>query len=173
MDKFISSWYSRGFRSLGIVTCLLNRLLNLDFDFLICYKRSLHILWSLPPSIGSWLRKTILMPNYWPSRSFLRWMSIVQNRDIDIGGMKLLYKRGVFTPSRPKRSCTCYWMKSSQPWWKAIKRQASRFLSINSLKFKCWYLPFLYDDNTGEQRVNEPLVDLEPNVRDKYSVSDL
>ena len=35
-----------------------------------------------PANIVSWLGKTILMPNYWPSRSVLRWMSVVRNREI-------------------------------------------------------------------------------------------
>ena len=41
---------------------------------------------SLPANIVNWLGKTILMPNYWPSRSGLRWMSIVRK----------LYKRKYF-----------------------------------------------------------------------------
>ena len=59
------------------------------------------------------------MPNYWPCRSFLRWMSIVQNRDIDIGGMELLYKRGVFTPSRPK-------VPTHAIEWKILKRDGKQ-----------------------------------------------
>ena len=39
---------------------------------------------SIPVNIVSWLGKTILMPNYWPSRSVLRWMSVVRNREIRI-----------------------------------------------------------------------------------------
>ena len=37
---------------------------------------------SIPATIVSRLGKTILMPNYWPSRSVLRWMSVVWNREI-------------------------------------------------------------------------------------------
>ena len=33
-------------------------------------------------NIISWLGKTTLMPNYWPSRSGLRVMSVVRNREI-------------------------------------------------------------------------------------------
>ena len=54
-----------------------------------------------------------------------------------------------------------------------IYAQASEFLSINSLKYKRLYLPSLYNKNTGEQRVNGPLVDSKLNLQHKYSVSDL
>ena len=36
----------------------------------------------IPGNIVSWLGKTSLMPNYWPSRSVLRWKSVFRNHEI-------------------------------------------------------------------------------------------
>ena len=40
---------------------------------------------SIPANIVGWLEKTILMPNYWASRSVLQWMSVVRNSEIQNG----------------------------------------------------------------------------------------
>ena len=53
-----------------------------DIHFIANVHKYQNIFKRLTPDIGSWLRKTILMLNYWPSRSFLWWMSMVWNREI-------------------------------------------------------------------------------------------
>ena len=50
--------------------------------------------------------------------------------------------------------------------------RTTHFLSINSLTYKLWLLASLYS-YAGVQEANGPVVDSEPNLREKYSVSDL
>ena len=45
------------------------------FIFIVNLNQFYNVFKSKPANIVSWLRQTILMPNYWPSRSVLRWMS--------------------------------------------------------------------------------------------------
>ena len=51
-------------------------------DICIIFIAKQNVLKSIPLNIGSWQRKTIMQPNYWPSYPVLQWMSIVLNRDI-------------------------------------------------------------------------------------------
>ena len=51
--------------------------------------------------------------------------------------------------------------------------RTTHFLSINSLTYKLWLIASLYSYYTGVQEANGPVVDSEPNLREKYSVSDL
>ena len=60
---------------------------------LVCYSRFhifivnlykyQNVFKSIPANIVNGLWKTILMPNYYPSRSVLRWLSVVRNRGVN------------------------------------------------------------------------------------------
>ena len=52
------------------------------FIFIVNLNKYQNAFKSLLANIVSWLWKTILMPNYWPSRSVLRWTSVVRSREI-------------------------------------------------------------------------------------------
>ena len=52
------------------------------FSFSSLIYINIKMLQSIPANIASWSGKTILMPNFWPSRSVLRWMSVIRNREI-------------------------------------------------------------------------------------------
>ena len=66
-----------------------------NFAFIAYLYTYPNVFKSIPLNIGSWIRKTILMPYDWPSRSVLRWLSIVRN--IEIRNMMLLHKPSVLS----------------------------------------------------------------------------
>ena len=55
---------------------------NTVFIFIVNLNRYQNVLKRIPANIVSLFRKTISMPNLWPSRSVLRWMSVVRNLEI-------------------------------------------------------------------------------------------
>ena len=52
------------------------------FIFIVNLYKFQYVFISIPANIVTWLQKIILMPNYWSSRSVLRWMSVSRNREI-------------------------------------------------------------------------------------------
>ena len=55
---------------------------NTVFIFISNLNKYQNIYKSITANIVSWLGKTVLMSNYWPSQSVLSWMSLVRNREI-------------------------------------------------------------------------------------------
>ena len=76
-DRKVDTWFRTGL------------LLSFDkvFIFIVNLYKYQNVFKSILANNVSWLGKTILMPNYWPSPSGLRWMSLVRN---EIQNMVLL-----------------------------------------------------------------------------------
>ena len=73
-DRKVDTWFRPHVHWFALVV-----LIQFSFSSLIYIDIKRVFLKSIPVNIVSWLGKIILMPNYWPSRSRVRWMSIVRN----------------------------------------------------------------------------------------------
>ena len=101
---------------------------------------------SIPASIVSWLGKSILMHNYWLSRSVLRWMALVRNREIRnmvLLSTFALLLTWVFFVLNIFISLMCVWLEKLLYCLFVYRNESNRLFSprwIGSSNLKIWFV---------------------------------